>query len=76
MPGKRGPAGLEPGRTIRLGDSFELCDTYLAGTIQYNRSHGVLQLCNGKQWITLSLETKGRLKHRPGRSCRDILDSG
>mgnify|MGYP002804042159 FL=1 len=75
-PGKQGPAGVGPGSTLRLGESFAICDMYTAGTIKYNRTHRALQMCNGEQWLTVSLETKGKLKHNPGRSCRDILDTG
>jgi hypothetical protein len=75
-PGKQGPAGIGPGSTLRLGESYAICDLYTAGTIRYNRTYRVVQLCNGEQWLTVSLETKGKLKHRPGKSCRDILDSG
>ena len=75
-PGKRGPAGIGPGNTLRLGESYAICDLYTAGTIRYNRTFRVLQFCNGEEWLTTALETKGRLKHRPGKSCRDILESG
>lgn len=75
-PGKQGPAGIGPGSTLRLGESYAMCDMYTAGTIRYNRTFRVVQVCNGEEWFTVSLETKGRLKHQPGKSCRDILESG
>jgi hypothetical protein len=52
-------ARLDVGGAIKVGSTAEACSTALRGTLRYNTTSNILEVCNGTAWTALGAGSSG-----------------